>query len=109
MLVASLVGFGGFREDVVGTLGPILGTTRVTTFIDSLETEIRRQAKAGAEAAIPRIRAEAESGAREAIPDITLQVQHQAREAVKPLVFSAIAAGALGLAVGGWALWRSFR
>lgn len=109
MLVASLAGLGGFREDVVGTLGPIIGTSRVTTFIDSLEAEIRRQARAGAEAAIPKIKREAEAGAREAIPDITLQVRHEARESVKPLVIGAIVAGAVGAAVGGYALWRSFQ
>ncbi len=108
MLVAEPIGgFGGFREDVVGALGPFLGTTRVNTFINSLEAEIRRQAEAGARQAIPRIRTEAEAGARQAIPDITLAVEQKARDTVRPFVITAIALGVLGAVVGGFALWRS--
>lgn len=94
MLIAGPTGFGGFREDVVSVLGPILGTSRVNSFIASLEREIRSQA---------------EAGARQAIPDIKAEVEVTARETVRPYVIGAIAVGALGGVLGGWALWRSFR
>lgn len=93
MLVAGPIGgLGGFREDVVGTLGPFLGTARVNSFITSLQAEIRR---------------EAEVGARQAIPDIKLEVEQTARAAVRPFVIVAVVLGAVGAVVGGFALWRS--
>jgi hypothetical protein len=91
VLIASSQ-LGGFREDLVSVLGPILGTSKVNSFINSLEAEIRKQA---------------EAGARQAIPDIRLQVREEATSAVKPLAIAAIAAGGLGLIVGIVAIWRT--
>lgn len=90
MLVTSSL--GGFREDVVSVLGPVVGTNRVIDFINGLEREIRVQA---------------EAGARNAIPDITAEVKSTAETAVKPLVVSAIVVGALGGILGAVALWRT--
>lgn len=93
MLVASAQ-FGGFREDLVSVLGPILGTSKVNSFLTSLEAEIRKQA---------------EAGARAAIPDIEARVRAEARSAVQPLVIASIAVSGLALVVGGVALWRGRR
>ncbi len=90
MLTASPL--GGFREDAVSILGPLLGTDRVISFINSLERDVRIQA---------------EAGARNAIPDITAEVRAAAEATIKPLVVSAIVVGALGGLLGAVAIWRS--
>jgi uncharacterized FAD-dependent dehydrogenase len=91
MLVAS---FAGFREDFVGTLGPFIGADRAGRIVTSFETKIR---------------SEAEIGARKAIPDIELAVGQRARQAVKPYVIASLATGVVALAVGGFALYRSWK
>ncbi len=95
MLIASFGApgappLGGFREDVIATLGPFVGTTQVQKFFTSLESEIRKQA---------------EIGARRAIPDITAEVESTARTTLAPIVTGAIAVGALGFIMGGIALY----
>ena len=91
-MLTTSIGFGGFREDVVGALGPFLGTGQVTSFINSLEAEIRAQA---------------EAGARQAIPDIKIEVEQTARSTVLPYVAAALILGAFGAIAGGLALYRS--
>jgi len=85
---------GGFTEDAVDVLGPILGRQPVLNFVRGLETKIRT---------------EAESGARKTIPDITLAVERRAKEAVKPYIIAAFAAAGVATAIGGFALYRTYR
>jgi hypothetical protein len=83
MLVAS---FAGFREDFVGTLGPFIGADRAGRIVTSFETKIRSEAE-----------------------DIELAVGQRARQAVKPYVIASLATGVVALAVGGFALYRSWK
>ena len=96
MMLASQIGapFGGFREDVVSTLGPLIGQQRINQFLSGMEGYIR---------------GEAEAGARQAIPDIRLEVEAAADAKIRPVAYLAIGAGVLGAILGGFALWRVLR
>ncbi len=94
MSPAPLAGLGDFTSDVVSTLGPFIGESRVRSFVTSLENKIR---------------SEAEAGARQAIPDITTEVENTAKQAVMPYVIGAMIVGAIGGVLGGLALWRTRR
>lgn len=91
LVVRSAVPLGGFQEDAVSILGPILGKDRVLSFINSMRADVR---------------AEAEKGARAAIPDITSEVERAAKNATKPYVIAAISAGVFGAILGGIAYYR---
>jgi hypothetical protein len=92
LVIGSATPFGGFQEDAVSILGPILGKDRVLSFVSSMRADVRR---------------EAEAGARKAIPDITSEVERTAARKVTPLVGAAIGAGLLGAALGGIAYYRT--
>ncbi len=104
MLVASPISFhgtglGDFKADAISILGPLLGKDRVRSFIRDGERKIK--------AVEAKIRKEAEAGARKAIPDIRAEVEDAAKKAVKPIVTVAIAVSAVGIILGGVALWRT--
>jgi hypothetical protein len=100
---------GGFREDAISFLSPIIGTSKATQFFQGLEDEIRKQAKAGALEAVPKIRAEVEKEVRSAIPDITLEVEATAKQTIMPWFIGAMAMSALAIAGSGYMLWRGRR
>jgi hypothetical protein len=77
---------GGFREDLIDTLGPLVGRGKITSTLTSMETYIRSQA---------------EAGAREAIPEITAAVEAEAESTIKPYLLGAFGIGLVALAFGG--------
>ena len=85
MLVASPAPLGGFREDLIDVLGPIVGRQKVTSTLTSMETYIRT---------------EAEAGARQSIPAITAAVESQAQKTIKPYLLGSFAIGLVALAFG---------
>lgn len=92
LVIGSATPLGGFQEDAVSILGPVLGKDRVLSFVNSMRADVR---------------AEAEKGARAAIPDITAEVERTAARKVTPLVSVAIGTAALGLVLGGIAYYRT--
>lgn len=58
---------------------------------------------------IAKIRAQVKAEVLAQIPTIRQQVREEATSAVKPWVIAAISAGALGVVLGGVALWRRKR
>lgn len=83
---------GDARSDIVSALAVFMGKSKAESWMRSLETLIQTKARQGAEAAIPKIRAEVESSAR---------------KIVTPMIVTAGAIGAVGVLLGGFALYKS--
>jgi hypothetical protein len=83
---------GDARSDIVSALAVFMGKSKAEAWMRSLESVIKTKAQQGAEAAIPKIRAEVESSAR---------------KIVTPMIVTAGAIGAVGVLLGGFALYKS--
>lgn len=90
MIVAARL--GGFREDAIGILSVVVGQQKATSFMTGLENQIRMEARAGAEQAIPTIKSE---------------VRTEAKAAVTPLVVASLVVSALAVVGSGYAIFRA--